>query len=80
MFSRIIYLFIFVELCNSQKTFKERKHHAKFRSYWCDFDSWGHPSGGINKTTGAWGIHEQWVYGMGQYLYFENGKLTTIQN
>lgn len=43
-------------------------------------ESWGHPSGGINKTTGAWGIHEQWVYGMGQYLYFENGKLTTIQN
>lgn len=43
-------------------------------------ESWGHPSGGINKTTGAWGTHEQWVYGMGQYLYFENGKLTTIQN
>ena len=26
------------------------------------------------------GIHEQWVYGMNSYLYFENGTLASIQN
>lgn len=40
--------------------------------------SWGEPSD-INKTSGSWGTHEQWVYS-GSYLYFENGKLTSIQN
>jgi len=33
----------------------------------------------INRTTGSYGTHEQWVYG-GSYLYFQNGVLTTIQN
>lgn len=35
----------------------------------------------INTTRGSWGIHQQWVYNSGRYkyLYFENGKLTTIQ-
>ena len=32
----------------------------------------------INKTIGAWGVHEQWVY-RHKYLYFENGKLTSWQ-
>jgi len=41
--------------------------------------SWGYPDK-INKTTGSYGVHEQWVYGNGRYLYFENGILTTIQN
>lgn len=41
--------------------------------------SWGKPTK-INKTTGSYGVHEQWVYGGGNYLYFENGVLTTIQN
>lgn len=40
--------------------------------------SWGEPND-INKTTGNFGVHEQWVYKNG-YLYFENGKLTNIQN
>ena len=38
---------------------------------------------GINKTTGFWGVHEQWIYGFGRnrrYLYFENGILTSWQN
>lgn len=43
-------------------------------------ESWGYPSGGVNKTIGAWGTHEQWVYGSRQYLYFQNGRLTTIQS
>lgn len=42
-------------------------------------ESWGMPSD-INKTTGSWGVHEQWVYSLTCYLYFENGKLTAIQN
>jgi hypothetical protein len=42
---------------------------------------WGRPND-INRTTGAWGVHEQWVYGEygGNYLYFEDGLLTSIQN
>lgn len=39
---------------------------------------WGKPRS-VNRTTASYGVHEQWVYG-GGYLYFENGKLTTIQN
>lgn len=41
--------------------------------------SWGKPNH-INRTTAAYGVHEQWVYGGGNYLYFENGRLTAIQN
>ncbi len=33
----------------------------------------------INKTVGAWGVNEQWVY-YSIYLYFENGKLNSYQN
>ena len=33
----------------------------------------------VNRTTGSWGIHEQWVY-KNRYLYFENGKLTSWQD
>ncbi len=42
-------------------------------------DSWGQPDD-INRTVGSWGVHEQWVYGADQYLYFENGKLTGWQD
>lgn len=41
-------------------------------------ESWGEPYE-INRSTGSFGVHEQWVYS-GGYLYFENGKLTSIQN
>ena len=41
--------------------------------------SWGKPER-INRTTFASGTHEQWVYGSRSYLYFENGKLTAVQN
>jgi len=41
--------------------------------------SWGKPER-INKTTTQFGTREQWVYGGRNYLYFENGKLTSIQN
>lgn len=41
--------------------------------------SWGPPAS-INRTTTASGTREQWVYGGRNYLYFENGRLTSIQN
>ena len=34
----------------------------------------------INRTTGSWGIHEQWVYPGRNYLYFENGILKSWQD
>jgi len=37
----------------------------------------------VNRSVGAWGVHEQWVYGYGRtshYLYFENGRLTSWQD
>ena len=42
-------------------------------------DSWGKPND-INRTVGSWGVHEQWIYDSGRYLYFENGKLTSWQD
>jgi hypothetical protein len=41
--------------------------------------SWGRPQS-TNRTTTASGSHEQWVYRGYNFLYFENGKLTAIQN
>jgi hypothetical protein len=40
--------------------------------------SWGRPQN-INTSVYRFGTHEQWVYGGGNYLYFENGVLTSIQ-
>jgi hypothetical protein len=40
---------------------------------------WGRPNS-INRTTTAYGVREQWVYGGKNYLYFEDGFLKTIQN
>jgi hypothetical protein len=40
--------------------------------------SWGEPKD-VNQTLGSWGTHEQWVYEEENYLYLENGKLTSIQ-
>lgn len=41
--------------------------------------NWGRPNK-INKTVTKYGTHEQWVYGGNNYLYFDNGILTSIQN
>jgi hypothetical protein len=41
--------------------------------------SWGKPQS-INRTTSATGTIEQWVYGGQNYLYFNNGILTSYQN
>lgn len=49
-----------------------------FTKQMCE-DAWGKPDH-INTTTGRYGVTEQWVYGSRSYLYFKNGKLTSIQN
>lgn len=41
--------------------------------------SWGRPHS-VNRTTTPYGTSEQWVYGAGNYLYFDDGVLTTVQN
>ncbi|MCZ2394609.1 MAG: hypothetical protein LC105_12180 [Chitinophagales bacterium] len=41
--------------------------------------AWGNPYS-INTTTTKYGQREQWVYSLKHYLYFENDKLTAIQN
>ena len=41
--------------------------------------NWGKPEK-VNRTVTQNGTNEQWVYGGNNYLYFENGKLTAIQN
>jgi len=41
-------------------------------------ESWGSPLE-INRTSGSFGVHEQWVY-TSSYLYFEGDILTAIQD
>lgn len=41
--------------------------------------SWGRPEK-INRSTNSYGTREQWVYGGGNYLYFQDGVLTSFQN
>jgi hypothetical protein len=41
--------------------------------------NWGKPERKARTTTSK-GTFEQWIYGDGNYLYFQNGRLTTIQN
>ena len=41
-------------------------------------ESWGYPSK-VNETITAHGVKEQWVYGDGRYLYFENKILVAVQ-
>lgn len=43
------------------------------------FASWGKPWT-IYRTTIATGVHEQCVYSLKKYLYFDNGVLTAIQD
>ncbi len=42
-------------------------------------EAWGEPED-INRTTTRYGTSEQWVYGLGCYVYFENGVVTAIQD
>lgn len=40
--------------------------------------NWGRPER-VNTTVTTRGTREQWVYGGSQYLYFDNGILTAVQ-
>jgi hypothetical protein len=40
--------------------------------------SWGRPQS-VNQSTYTFGVREQWVYGGGNYLYFKDGVLDSIQ-
>ena len=42
-------------------------------------EAWGAPDY-INNTISSYGTWEQWVYGIGSYLYFSGNKLVVIQN
>lgn len=42
-------------------------------------EAWGDPYD-VNRTITHTGVHEQWVYGIGRYLYFEGDILTAIQD
>ena len=42
-------------------------------------EAWGGPED-INRTITAYGTDEQWVYGLGNYVYFRNGKVTVISD
>jgi len=41
--------------------------------------AWGNPWH-VNRSVGSYGVHEQWCYSTGNYLYFEDGILTSWQN
>lgn len=60
------------------KIIGKKKVKIGFTQQMC-IDSWGKPKS-INKTTTGYGVHEQWVYASGNYLFFENGILSAIQN
>ena len=49
--------------------------------------SWGGPGlyGSVNESVSRWGVHKQWVYRAcsscgAQYVYTENGKVTSWKN
>lgn len=65
----------------AEKLHKEMEEEKKIRIGMTDDEvlkRWGEPKD-INKTITEHRIYEQWVYLNYQYLYFEDGILTTIQ-
>ncbi|WP_428348633.1 DUF2845 domain-containing protein [Methylonatrum kenyense] len=46
-------------------------------------EAWGTPTR-TNRTNSSSGIREQWIYrygpGRANYVYLENGRVTSIQN
>ena len=60
------------------ETIKQRKIRLGMSAQQVEL-SWGKPER-VNSTVSAQGVREQWVYGGGQLLYLEDGKLTTFQS
>lgn len=56
----------------------DEKVEIGFTKQMC-IEAWGEPQD-INRTITRNRVHEQWVYGIGCYLYFEGNYLTAIQN
>ena len=56
----------------------DEKVEIGFTKQMC-IEAWGEPQD-INRTITRNRVHEQWVYGIGCYLYFEGNFLTAIQN
>lgn len=68
-----------------QKEAESRKRNAKTQGVHVGMtqaevlgSNWGKPRS-VNTTITAGGKHEQWVYGGTNYLYFQDGMLTSIQ-
>lgn len=40
--------------------------------------AWGHPDR-VNTSTYSFGRHDQWIYGDSNYVYMENGIVTSLQ-
>lgn len=57
---------------------QDRKVRIGMTEFECEL-SWGRPEK-INTTVTDSGKQQQWVYSTSSYLYFESGKLTSIQN
>jgi hypothetical protein len=77
------------KLLELEKTYIKRygeNNYSKMKQgyYWIGMNkematiSLGSPNK-VNRTVGAWGVREQWVYET-IYLYFENGVLTSYQD
>ncbi len=77
------------KLLELEKTYIKKygeKNYSKMKQgyYWIGMNkematiSLGSPNK-VNRTVGAWGVKEQWVYNT-IYLYFENGVLTSYQD
>ena len=58
---------------------KEQNPHLGMTKEQVESSSWGKPKD-INRTVSTYGSREQWVYGSGRYLYFEDGILTSFQD
>jgi hypothetical protein len=57
---------------------KKQGVHIGMTASEVQMSSWGRPEK-VNRSVYSFGVHEQWVYGSGNYLYFEDDKLTSIQ-
>lgn len=56
------------------------KAHIKLGISECQlYASWGMPED-QNRTVGSWGVHVQHVFGLGSYVYTENGRVSSWQN
>ena len=63
---------------DNARTILNKKVKIGFTKEMC-IEAWGRPYD-INRTITAYCVYEQWVYGIGCYLYFEGDILKTIQN